>query len=978
MDTGKLSQVLADRVDGEVRFDPGTRGAYAHDGSNYRQPPLGVVVPRSAEAAAAAISVCAEFGAPVLSRGGGTSLAGQCCNTAVVIDWTKYCHQVVSVDPGGRTAIVQPGAALDKVNDVVRKYGLMVGPKPSTHVSCTIGGMIGNNSCGSTAQAYGKMADSVRRLEILTYDGLRTWTGLTSDVDYQQILAAGGRKADIYRRLRAIRDNYLGLIRTRYPDIPRRVSGYNLDYLLPEKQFHVAKALVGSESTLVTVLTAEIDLVEIPKFRSLVVLGYPDIAEAANVVPLVTSHSPLACEGLDDVLISLEREEHLAGHALDKLPEGSGWLMVQFGGDTEKQAHDRAQALIDAVQADGDHPRPHVAYIEDPAVEDELNQVRELGLGATAYPPGKHETHEGWEDAAVPPDRLGDYLRDFRTLLTRHGYHGASLYGHFGHGCVHTRIPFELRTDAGIASYRSFAEDAADLVVSYGGSLSGEHGDGQSRGELLPKMFGPELIRAFGEMKDVFDPDDRMNPGKVVRPYRLDENLTLRGWFPREPRTFFGYPHDDGKFSSAASRCVGVGKCRGDEGGVMCPSYRVTREEEHSTRGRARLLMEMVRGDVVSDGWHSTEVRDALDLCLACKGCRKECPVGVDMATYKAEFLAHHYAGRVRPASHYSMGWLPLLARLITAVPGLATVVNLAARTPGISSAAKRAGGIDPRRTLPRFAGQAFTRRYRGTTLARSASSPGRRVILWPDTFSNYFHPEVAQAAVTVLERAGFQVEVPGKPLCCGLTWISTGQLGMAGRMLRRTIRTLRPELRAGVPVVVLEPSCAAVFRSDAAELLGSDDARLLADRTRTLAELLTEAGWRPGGLLESLRRDDPVPGGDRGRRAVAQVHCHQHAIMGFDPDTEILRRCGVDVEVLDTGCCGLAGNFGFERGHYDVSAACAERGLWPAARSADPDTVVLADGFSCRTQLAAGRTGREGVHLAQLLAELTDGDVAP
>jgi Fe-S oxidoreductase len=403
----------------------------------------------------------------------------------------------------------------------------------------------------------------------------------------------------------------------------------------------------------------------------------------------------------------------------------------------------------------------------------------------------------------------------------------------------------------------------------------------------------------------------------------------------------------------------------------MCPSYRVTREEEHSTRGRARLLMEMVRGDVVSGGWHSTEVRDALDLCLACKGCRKECPVGVDMATYKAEFLAHHYAGRVRPAAHYSMGWLPLLARLVTAVPGLATVVNLAARSPGLSYVAKRAGGIDPRRTLPRFAGQTFTSWH-----ARRRRAPsGRRVILWPDTFSNNFHPEVAQAAVTVLERAGFQVEVPGKPLCCGLTWISTGQLGMAGRMLRRTIRTLRPELRAGVPVVVLEPSCAAVFRSDAAELLGSDDARLLADRTRTLAELLTEAGWRPGGLLESLRRDDP--GGDRSRRAIAQVHCHQHAIMGFDPDTEILRRCGVDVEVLDTGCCGLAGNFGFERGHYDVSAACAEHGLWSAARSADPDTVVLADGFSCRTQLAAGRTGREGVHLAQLLAELTGGDVA-
>ena len=998
MDTDKLEAALAEKVDGEVRFDAGSRGAYAHDGSNYRQPPLGVVVPRTPEAAVAAVGVCAEFGAPVLSRGGGTSLAGQCCNTAVVIDWTKYCHQVISVDPGGRTAIVQPGIALDKLNDAVRKYGLMVGPKPSTHVSCTIGGMIGNNSCGSTAQAYGKMADSVRRLEILTYDGLRTWTGLTSDADYEQILAEDGRKADIYRRLRAIRDDYLGLIRTRYPDIPRRVSGYNLDYLLPEKQFHVARALVGSESTLVTVLTAEISLVEIPQFRSLVVLGYPDIAQAADLVPLVNSHQPLAVEGLDDVLISLEREEHLGGAALDKLPEGSGWLMIQFGGDTEEEAMERAQSLIDAAQSEG--PEPHVAYIEDPAVEDNLWQVRELGLGATAYPPSQHETHEGWEDAAVPPERLGDYLREFRTLLARHGYHGASLYGHFGHGCVHTRIPFELRTDEGIANYRSFAEAAADLVVSYGGSLSGEHGDGQSRGELLPKMFGPELIRAFGELKDVFDPDDRMNPGKVVHPYRLDENLTLRGWFPREPRTFFHYPHDGGKFSAgAASRCVGVGKCRGDEGGVMCPSYRVTREEEHSTRGRARLLMEMVRGEVVTGGWHSTEVRDALDLCLACKGCRKECPVGVDIATYKAEFLAHHHAGRIRPAAHYSMGWLPVLARLVTAVPGLAGMVNLAGRTPVLSSLAKRAGGIASRRDLPRFAGQRFTTWY----ARRGHQRRGRRVILWPDTFSNNFHPEVARDAVTVLERAGFTVDVParrrwlfssrgdpsprtplgsGRPpwgpplLCCGLTWISTGQLGVAQRVLRRTIKALLPDLRAGVPVVVLEPSCAAVFRADAAELLGSDDARLLAKQTRTLAELLVESGWQPDGLLEGLSREGP--GGARSTRAIAQVHCHQHAIMGFDADTEILRRAGVDVDVLDTGCCGLAGNFGFERGHYDVSAACAERGLWPAARQAGPDTAILADGFSCRTQLAAGRTGREGLHLAQLLARVTPESSSP
>ena len=976
LDIAKLHAALGERVDGEVRFDPGTLGAYAQDASNYRQVPIGVVVPRTVDAGAEAVAVCRETGAPVLSRGGGTSLAGQCVNTAIVIDWTKYCHRLVSFDQAARTAIVQPGMALDKVNDALAPHGLMVGPKPSTHVSCTIGGMIGNNSCGSTAQAYGKMADSVRRLEVVTYGGLRTWVGETSDEEYERILAAGGDEAVLYRRLREIRDAHLGEIRTGYPKIPRRVSGYNLDQLLPENGFHVARALVGSESTLVTVLHAEIDLFEVPRHRSLVVLGYPDIAQAADVVPRAVRHDPLAVEGLDDTLISLEREEHLAGDALDKLPEGSGWLFIQFGADSEAEAKAKAHALIEDVQSDGDHPKPHVAYVDDPAVEDKLNDVREAGLGATAFPPGKHETHEGWEDAAVPPDRLGDYLRDFRKLLERYDYRGASLYGHFGQGCVHTRIPFELRTDEGIAHYRSFAEDAADLVVGYGGSLSGEHGDGQSRGELLVKMFGPDLIRAFGELKAAFDPGNRMNPGKVVEPNPLDSHLTRRGWFPKEPLTLFHYAPDGGKFSRAASRCVGVGKCRGDEGGVMCPSYRATREEEHSTRGRSRLLMEMVRGEVIRDGWQSTEVRDALDLCLACKGCRKDCPVEVDMATYKAEFLAHHYKGRLRPASHYSMGWLPVAALLAARAPGL---VNAAGRAPLLGRLIKAAGGIDARRELPRFARERFTRWYarrggpragegarqagaRTPSAGDGARQRDNRVILWPDTFTNSFHPEVGRAAVAVLEDAGFTVEVPARPVCCGLTWISTGQLGVASRLLKRTIRTLRPELQAGTRVVVLEPSCAAVFRSDAADLLGSDDARLLAKRTRTLAEVLTEAGWHV-----------PAPPVAGRRTAIAQVHCHQHAIMGFDSDAELLKACGVEVDVLDSGCCGLAGNFGFEAGHYDVSVACAEHGLWPAVRDARPETAVLADGFSCRTQIQAGHLGREGQHLAQLLEGLLE-----
>lgn len=956
-DSEGLRSALAERVDGEIRFDAGSRAVYASDGSNYRQVPIGVVIPRSIDAAQAAIAVCREHEAPVLSRGGGTSLAGQCCNEAVVIDWTKYCHRVVSVDPDSRTAVVEPGAVLDTVNEALAPHRLMVGPKPSTHVSCTIGGMIGNNSCGSTAQAYGKMADSVRRLEILCYDGLRIWTGRTSDEEYQAIQAAGGRQAELYQRLRQIRDTYLSQIRTRYPKIPRRVSGYNLDYLLPEMGFHVARALVGSESTLVTVLQAELDLVEVPRCRSLVVLGYPAITQAADVVPQVVKHDPLAVEGLDDTLISLEREEHLAKEALDSLPEGSGWLMVQFGGDSKEEVEEKAHALINDLNSASDGERPHAAYLDDPAAEDRLWTVREQGLGATAYPPGKHETHEGWEDAAVPPDRLGDYLRDFQRLLAAHDYEGAALYGHFGHGCVHTRIPFELRTESGIAGYRSFALQAAGLVASYGGSLSGEHGDGQSRGELLPIMFGDEIVQAFGEMKAAFDPGNRMNPGKVVAPYRLDENLALRGWFPAKRASFFHYPDDGGSFTGAATRCVGVGKCRGDEGGVMCPSYRVTRDEEHATRGRARLLMEMVRGEVITSGWRSPEVRDALDLCLACKGCRKECPVDVDMATYKAEFLAQHYAGRLRPAAHYSMGWLPLAARAASLAPWM---VNGLLRVPALARLAKWAGGIDSRRELPHFASGRFTRWHARRPPRAQRRPPGSRIVLWPDTFTNYFHPEIGRAAVAVLEDAGFEVDVPAQTVCCGLTWISTGQLGMARRVLERTITALRPALAAGRRIVVLEPSCAAVFRSDASELLGSQDAQLLARQTRTLAEVLREASWQP----------PAAPGASTPAKAIAQVHCHQHAILGFEADLALLRACGVEAEVLDSGCCGLAGNFGFERGHYDVSVGCAQRGLWPAVSSAAPGTAILADGFSCRTQIDAGHLGRRGMHLAQLLAE--------
>ena len=962
-----LEQDLAASVDGEVRFDAATRGAYSTDGSNFRQVPIGVVLPRTVEAGAAAVAVCSAHGVPLLSRGGGTSLAGQCTNTAVVIDWSKYCDRVLEVDAEQRTCVVEPGIVLDVLNDQLKPAGLRFGPEPATHMNCTLGGMIGNNSCGATAQRTGKVVDNIAALEVLLYDGTRFWCGPTSDDEFAAIERRGDRRARIYRRLRQLRDTYSDQIRATYPDIPRRVSGYNLDSLLPEHGFDVAGLLVGSESTLVTVLRAKLKLVDVLTERSLVVLGYPSVDKAADAVPriLAQDHQPIALEGLDHRLITDETIKHMNPEALAELPKGAAFLMVQFGGHSREEVDQAAKGMLDALH--GTEHEPSVSFYDDPAKEDELWAVREGGLGATAHVPHERDTFEGWEDSAVHPDRLGDYLRDLRKLYDEFGYSDdamPSLYGHFGQACVHTRIPFDLYSTEGVAHYRRFMESAADLVVSYGGSLSGEHGDGQSRGELLGRMFGPQIVDAFGELKAVFDPGDKMNPGKVVHPARLDEHLRLGGdWAPATPQDlFFRYPHDGGSFAQAANRCVGVGKCRHHDnkgGTVMCPSYQVTHEEEHSTRGRARLLFEMLDGhgdSPVKGGWRSEAVRDALDLCLSCKGCKTDCPANVDMATYKAEFLAHHWKGRQwrRPRSDFALGWLPLAARAVSRLR-LAPVVNTLTHTPGLHRAATLLGGLE-HREVPLFAGETLQQWY----ARRGPRGDGHRgtVMLWPDTFSNHFHPHVGQAAVEVLESAGWRVSIPEEPVCCGLTWISTGQLATGKRILQKTVAALAPHVRAGGYVVGLEPSCTAVFRSDAPELFPDDqDVLRLRDHTFTLAELLT--GHTPGWEPPTLRR--PV---------LAQVHCHQHAVMGWDADEKLLENAGADTEHLETGCCGLAGNFGFQRGHGEMSRALAERALLPRLRSASSGAVVLADGFSCRTQIhELDSGGRDAMHLAELLA---------
>ncbi|MEU3858797.1 FAD-linked oxidase C-terminal domain-containing protein [Streptomyces sp. NPDC028722] len=964
-DTSGLEAALRAEVDGEVRFDPGSRGAYATDGSNYRQLPLGVVAPRTVEAGARAVSVCARFDAPVLSRGGGTSLAGQTTNTAVVIDWSKYCTGLLSVDPERRTCVVEPGIVLDELNRRLAAHKLQFGPKPSTHSHCALGGMIGNNSCGASAQAYGKTVDNVRRLEILTYDGQRAWVGPTPHAERDRVIAGGGRLAELYAGLDRLATDHLADIRRGFPKIPRRVSGYNLDSLLPENGFDLAKALVGSEGTLVTVLRAELDLVPVPACQSLLVLGYDDICAAADDVSRLLEHcSPTQLEALDGRMAQLMREEHAYLDSLAVLPEGDSWLLIQYSGDSKEDVDGQAHALLRAIGRDENDA--NVAFSDNPEREQKMLRAREAGLGVTARPPDGRETWEGWEDSAVPPERLGDYLRDLKKLFEEFGYDHPSLYGHFGQGCVHTRIPFGLRTADGVAGFRRFLERAADLVTSYGGSLSGEHGDGQARGELLTRMFGERLVTAFGELKALFDPRDRMNPGKIVHPNPVDGQLRLGpSWRPVTPATHFGFPEDDHSFNRAVMRCVGIGNCRGHTGGVMCPSYRATMEEEHSTRGRARLLFEMLDGhadSAVKDGWRSTAVHDALDLCLACKGCKSDCPTGVDMATLKAEFLSHHYAGRLRPAAHYSMGWLPVWARLSRLAPAL---VNSVLHAPGLARAGKRLAGLDRARPAPVFAGESFLQWWRSRDRENPDPADPRAVVLWPDTFSTYFHPSIAISAVRVLEDAGFRVAVPDEPVCCGLTWISTGQLPVAKKVLRRTLDVLGPYLEAGTPVIGLEPSCTAVFRSDAPELLPDDqDVRRLAGQTRTFAEQLVHHapdGWRPPHLA---------------RPATVQTHCHQHAVMKFDADRELMRRARLDPEVLDEGCCGLAGNFGFEHGHHEVSMAVAEQGVLPAVRAAAPDSLVLADGFSCRTQIEQGGTGRRALHLAEAMALGLDGDL--
>ena len=946
--THGLEHDLRAAINGEVQFDAGARGMYASDAGNYRMVPIGVVRPLDADDVENAVRVCRRHGAPIVARGGGTGIPGQTVNAAVVFDFSRHMTRIAELNVGHRYARVQPGLVLDELRDAAQRHGLTFGPDPATHSRNTLGGMIGNNSCGIHSMMAGETVDNIEELDIVLYDGTRMTVGATSDEEFARIVSGGGRHADIYLQLRALRDKYAAEIRRRFPMIPRRVSGFNLPALLPENGFHVARALVGTECTCALVVEAKATLVESPAVRSLLVVGFPDIFSAADRVVEIRGAHPIGLEALDDTFITYMKKKGMHPPNLDLMPHGSAWLLVEFGGHDKNEADAKARRCMDDLKRRGG--APPMKLFDDPAQEHLVWWLREEGLGATAKVPGMPENHEGWEDSSVPPSRLGAYLRELKTLIDRYGYEGP-LYGHFGQGCVHTRLTFDLDTADGIHAWRRFLTEAADLVVKHGGSLSGEHGDGQARGELLPRMFGAELMTAFREFKAIWDPDGKMNPGKVIDAYRVDDFLR-EGTDYNLPRvkTHFQFPDDRHSFSVATDRCVGAGVCRRHDGdGVMCPSYMVTREEKHSTRGRARLLNEMIRGDVVKGGWRDESVRDALDLCLSCKGCKHDCPVQVDMATYKSEFLSHYYEGRIRPRHAYASGLIYWWARAAALMPATA---NFLTQTPGLSHLVKLVGGYSQKRRIPPFAPQTF-REWFAKRPIRNAGKP--EVLLWPDTFNNHFTPAVARAAVEVLEHAGYRVRIPAASLCCGRPLYDYGMLATAKHLLRDTLDALRDPIRRGVPVVGLEPSCVSVFRDEVGNLLyGDEDAMRLARQTFLLSEFLHERV--PGYAAPTLRRTALVHG-----------HCHHKSELHFDDEVGLLKAAGVECDVPDSGCCGMAGGFGYETAHYDTGLACGERVLLPAVRDAAPDTLIVADGFSCR-EMIRQETTRRALHVAQVL----------
>ena len=922
--TAQLNQLL----DGDVDATALTRAIYSTDASNYRVVPDIVVLPRHGDDVVAAVKLARDYSLSVTARGGGTSCAGNSVGPGLVLDFSKYMNQVLDIDAQAQTAVVQPGVVLADLQKALAKHGLRFGPDPSTANRATLGGMIGNNACGPHGLAYGRTADNVAAMRWLT------GTGEVLEV------GSGPNALDGVAGLEPFVMQNLALLRTEFGRFDRQISGYSLEHLLPENNRNLAAMLAGTEGTAGIILEATVKVVPKSAAPALAVLGYPDMATAADDVVHLLPHKPLALEGLDAQLIDVIRRAK-GPDATPELPRGGGWLMVEIDGSDDAAALRDANALIaDSCAIDA------VVHPAGPEAT-QLWQIRADGAGLAGRTADGQQAWPGWEDSAVPPEHLGDYLRELQSLMDSHNLSGLA-YGHFGDGCIHLRIDFPLATTP--ETMRDFMEHAARLAASYGGSLSGEHGDGRARSELLHTMYSAEALDVMAQFKGLFDPDDMLNPGVVVRPEPMDANLRRPAADTVMAADGFAFASDGGDITSAIHRCVGVGKCRADArdtGQFMCPSFTATRDEKDSTRGRARALQEMLNGGVVSDGWSSPELHDALDLCLSCKACANDCPTGIDMATFKSETLHRTYQGKLRPRAHYTLGRLPQWLHLASP---FARLVNVLGKITPLRKVMLSAMGADGRRSLPELAPKPFRRLRKNLTPAHRPT--GTKVVLWVDSFTDSLSPEIALDAITVLEAAGCDVQIAEPGICCGLTLISTGQLTAAKKKLANTVNVLNPYVEAGYTVVGLEPSCTATLRSDLVELLPQDPAaKAVSQQVRTVSELLTTLDWEPPQL---------------DRKLLVQPHCHQYAIMGFETDQKLLEKLGCDVEI-SSGCCGLAGNFGMEQGHYDVSVKIAEDGILKKIAEA-PDREVLADGFSCRTQIT-DLDGTSSQHLVQIIA---------
>jgi FAD/FMN-containing dehydrogenase/Fe-S oxidoreductase len=945
--TSAIRDELARTIKGDVRFDAAARVVFSTDASNYRRDPIGVIAPRDAADVAAALKIARENDLPIVPRGGGTSLAGQGANTALMIDFSRYMTEIRAIDPDRRIAIVEPGVVQSHLNAAAERYGLFFAPDPSTKDRCTIGGMIGNNSCGAHSAAHGKTADNVVALEAMLYDGTELSLGAAAGAsEIAAAIASGGRVGEIFSSLRALADRHAHAIRAGYPKIPRRVSGYNLDDLLPERGFNLASALVGAEGTLAIFHQAAVRLVPIPHRLALVALGFADVYLAADQMAWMLAHRPQALEGFDHHLPNIARAKGVA--AVRFLPEGRAFLLVEIGADNDEELRARVDALT--AEARKTSACTGVAALFDRADQLALWRLRESGLGAGAYVPGRPRTWPGAEDCAVPPARLGDFLRRFVKLLDGHGLAAATYYGHFGEGCVHCRINFDLATRAGIATFRHAMEEIGDLVAEFGGSLSGEHGDGLARSELLPKMYGAELIGAFRDFKRIFDPDHRMNPGVIVDPDALDSHLRLGPRYaPRAVNTYFDFSPEGG-LAGAALKCVGIGKCRKTDAGAMCPSYMATRDETLSTRGRARLLFDALAGGLLPGGFADDALYESLELCLSCKACKTECPASVDMSKYKAEFMANYYRTHRRPIAARIFGRIHDLARIGSAAPQLFNAMLAG----GSGAFAKTLLGVHPERALPRLAPASFRRWF---ARRRAANPDTPAVVLFPDTFNNFFEPQVAIAATEVLERAGFRVTLPRGDVCCGRPLYDQGRLDLARHRMLASINRLAPFAADGVKIIGLEPNCIFTFRDEAPALFPRlSAARAVAEATMTLDEFLT--------------RETPgfVPTAPTGR-AIVQGHCHRQALAGLDAELALLRKApGLEVSAPDAGCCGMAGAFGYGEARFAISRKVGVRVLIPAVNQSPEDAVVIADGFACRAQIRQFCPGREPLHLAQAL----------